>query len=177
MLHLAIRTADGNLLMDAALKRIRLTQPIIRACSGVALQLRNADHTGGGFLIRHHLSRSRYGDAAWREEQISSSTGDRDGREGPHRFRLPALGHPLAAGALGVRRLRPSTARICASRRCSGGALLQGLIGDEGDAIQFSHHVAGLGSDFYKAVEKLGLEGMVSKRTDAPYHSGAALHG
>ena len=50
--------------------------------------------------------------------------------------------------------------------------LLQGLIGEEGGAIQFSHHVAGLGSDFYHAVEKLGLEGMVSKRADAPYRSG-----
>ena len=50
--------------------------------------------------------------------------------------------------------------------------LLQGLIGDDGGALQFSHHVAGLGSDFYKAVEKLGLEGMVSRRADAPYRSG-----
>jgi DNA ligase D-like protein (predicted ligase) len=50
--------------------------------------------------------------------------------------------------------------------------LLQELIGEEGGAIQFSHHVAGLGSDFYQAVEKLGLEGMVSKRADAPYRSG-----
>lgn len=50
--------------------------------------------------------------------------------------------------------------------------LLQALIGDADGAIQFSHHVAGLGADFYQAVDRMGLEGMVSKRANAPYRSG-----
>ena len=55
--------------------------------------------------------------------------------------------------------------------------LLQGLIGDEGGPIQFSHHVAGLGSDFYHAVEKLGLEGMVSSAPTRPTAAAAAPPG
>lgn len=38
--------------------------------------------------------------------------------------------------------------------------------------IQFSHHMEAKGSDFFKAVDRAGLEGMVSKRKDSRYHSG-----
>jgi DNA ligase D-like protein (predicted ligase) len=52
-------------------------------------------------------------------------------------------------------------------------AALEKLLGDTTDcAIQFSHHVEGGGKTFYKAAEKKGLEGMVSKRARAPYRSG-----
>ena len=51
-------------------------------------------------------------------------------------------------------------------------AMLQPLIGDDGGAIQFSHHVAGNGGAFFEAVDRMGLEGMVSKKASAPYRSG-----
>ncbi|RWC26664.1 MAG: hypothetical protein EOS27_24485 [Mesorhizobium sp.] len=38
--------------------------------------------------------------------------------------------------------------------------------------IQYSHHVVGGGADFYAAVDRMGLEGMVSKRPDSVYRSG-----
>lgn len=50
-------------------------------------------------------------------------------------------------------------------------ALLEDLIADN-PAIQFSQHVTGGGAEFYKAAERLGLEGMVSKRPDSRYKSG-----
>jgi bifunctional non-homologous end joining protein LigD len=39
-------------------------------------------------------------------------------------------------------------------------------------AIQFSHHVGGGGGAFFEAIDKMGIEGMVSKRAGAPYRSG-----
>ncbi|RWF41839.1 MAG: DNA ligase [Mesorhizobium sp.] len=38
--------------------------------------------------------------------------------------------------------------------------------------IQYSEHVDGGGAAFFEAVEKMGLEGMVSKRRESPYKSG-----
>jgi ATP-dependent DNA ligase len=38
--------------------------------------------------------------------------------------------------------------------------------------IQFSQHVEGSGADFFAAVDKMGLEGMVSKRRESLYRSG-----
>ncbi|WP_457939318.1 ATP-dependent DNA ligase [Mesorhizobium sp. 10J20-29] len=38
--------------------------------------------------------------------------------------------------------------------------------------IQFSHHVSGGGAAFYRAIDSLHLEGMVSKRPDSQYRSG-----
>lgn len=38
--------------------------------------------------------------------------------------------------------------------------------------IQYSDHVEGNGAEFFAAVEKMGLEGMVSKRRGSPYRSG-----
>lgn len=38
--------------------------------------------------------------------------------------------------------------------------------------IQFSQHVDGNGTEFYRAVEKMGLEGVVSKRRESIYRSG-----
>ena len=40
-------------------------------------------------------------------------------------------------------------------------------------AIQFSDHVVGDGAALYEQASELGLEGIVSKRADAPYQSGA----
>jgi ATP-dependent DNA ligase len=51
-------------------------------------------------------------------------------------------------------------------------AMLQDLVRDDGGAIQFSHHIAGNGAEVFKAVDELGLEGMVSKRANSPYGSG-----
>ncbi|MEI9428689.1 ATP-dependent DNA ligase [Mesorhizobium sp. Cs1299R1N3] len=49
---------------------------------------------------------------------------------------------------------------------------LRKLLGDAGGVLQFSHHVVGGGAEFYAAVDRLGLEGMVSKRPDSSYRSG-----
>ncbi|PAP91400.1 hypothetical protein [Mesorhizobium wenxiniae] len=46
------------------------------------------------------------------------------------------------------------------------------LIGAGDGMIQYSHHVVGGGADFYAAVDRLGLEGMVSKRPGSAYRSG-----
>jgi bifunctional non-homologous end joining protein LigD len=51
-------------------------------------------------------------------------------------------------------------------------AMLQDLVRDDGNAIQFSHHIASNGAEVFKAVDELGLEGMVSKRSNSPCRSG-----
>ncbi|MER9135098.1 DNA ligase [Mesorhizobium sp. M0830] len=51
-------------------------------------------------------------------------------------------------------------------------AMLWDLVKPATGAIQFSQHVDGGGAEFFKGVERLGLEGMVSKRRGAPYRSG-----
>ena len=43
---------------------------------------------------------------------------------------------------------------------------------DEKSYIRFSRHIAGSGHAFYEAADRMGLEGMVSKRASAPYRSG-----
>lgn len=51
-------------------------------------------------------------------------------------------------------------------------AMLWDLVKPADGIIQFSEHVDGGGASFFQGVEKLGLEGMVSKRRGAPYRSG-----
>jgi bifunctional non-homologous end joining protein LigD len=51
-------------------------------------------------------------------------------------------------------------------------AMLWDLVKPADGIIQFSQHVDGGGAEFFKGVEKLGLEGMVSKRRGASYRSG-----
>jgi len=43
---------------------------------------------------------------------------------------------------------------------------------DKRSPIQFSDHVAGGGPEFFAAAERMGLEGIVSKRADSIYRSG-----
>ena len=50
-------------------------------------------------------------------------------------------------------------------------ARLQEIIPDDG-AIQLSQHVEGDGAAFFAQADRLGLEGIVSKRASAPYRSG-----
>ena len=50
--------------------------------------------------------------------------------------------------------------------------LLWKLVAPAEGAIQFSQHVLGDGKAFYEAVDKMGLEGMVSKRPASAYRSG-----
>lgn len=50
--------------------------------------------------------------------------------------------------------------------------LLADLVGLEPGTISFSQGVVSSGASFYQAVDKLGLEGMVSKRADSRYVSG-----
>jgi bifunctional non-homologous end joining protein LigD len=50
---------------------------------------------------------------------------------------------------------------------------LSALIGGhKGGVLQFNEHVAGGGTAFFREVDRLGLEGMVSKRVSSPYRSG-----
>jgi DNA ligase D-like protein (predicted ligase) len=51
-------------------------------------------------------------------------------------------------------------------------ARLQEILPTDGGPIQFSQHVTGGGREFFAAAEKMELEGIVSKRADAPYRSG-----
>lgn len=51
-------------------------------------------------------------------------------------------------------------------------ARLREILPAEGGIIQFSEHVEGNGPEFYAAADRMGLEGIVSKRVDAPYRSG-----
>ncbi|RWE48531.1 MAG: DNA ligase [Mesorhizobium sp.] len=53
-------------------------------------------------------------------------------------------------------------------------AILWNLVKPAKGIIQYSDHVEGGGAAFFEAVEKMGLEGMVSKRRNSPYHSGAS---
>lgn len=46
------------------------------------------------------------------------------------------------------------------------------LLGDASGVLQYSHHVVGGGDEFYAAADRLGLEGIVSKRPGSTYRSG-----
>ncbi|MDP1028338.1 DNA ligase D [Sphingomonas sp. KR1UV-12] len=49
---------------------------------------------------------------------------------------------------------------------------LRALLGDDRDAVRFSEHVTGSGEALFEQMCAEGLEGIVSKRADAPYRSG-----
>ncbi|AZO32818.1 DNA ligase [Mesorhizobium sp. M1B.F.Ca.ET.045.04.1.1] len=51
--------------------------------------------------------------------------------------------------------------------------ILWNLVKPADGIIQYSQHVAGGGAEFFAAVERMGLEGMVSKRSGSPYKSGS----
>lgn len=51
-------------------------------------------------------------------------------------------------------------------------AILWDLVKPAEGIIQYSQHVEGGGAEFFAGVEKMGLEGMVSKRRNSPYRSG-----
>ncbi|MER9652494.1 DNA ligase [Mesorhizobium sp. M0152] len=53
-------------------------------------------------------------------------------------------------------------------------AILWDLVKPGDGIIQYSDHVEGSGADFFAAVDKMGLEGMVSKRRNSPYRSGGS---
>ncbi|WP_245452134.1 hypothetical protein [Mesorhizobium waimense] len=51
-------------------------------------------------------------------------------------------------------------------------AMLWDLVKPRDGIIQYSQHVERGGAEFYAAIDKMGLEGMVSKRRDSKYRSG-----
>jgi bifunctional non-homologous end joining protein LigD len=51
-------------------------------------------------------------------------------------------------------------------------ALLARLLHGSGTTIRYSAHVEGRGGTFYDKACRMGLEGIISKRKDAPYRSG-----
>jgi bifunctional non-homologous end joining protein LigD len=51
------------------------------------------------------------------------------------------------------------------------GAMLKNLLGRTRNGIQYVEHTEGDGAEMFKAVCKLGLEEMVSKKLNAPYRS------
>ncbi|RUW79636.1 RNA ligase family protein [Mesorhizobium sp. M2A.F.Ca.ET.067.02.1.1] len=53
-------------------------------------------------------------------------------------------------------------------------AILWDLVKPATGIIQYSVHVEGGGADFFEGVERMGLEGMVSKRRGSSYRSGAS---
>src|SRR5262249_31176847 len=53
-------------------------------------------------------------------------------------------------------------------------AALRKLLRSDRGGIQYVEHAEGHGDSMYDAVCRLGLEGIVSKRIDAPYRSGPA---
>jgi bifunctional non-homologous end joining protein LigD len=55
-------------------------------------------------------------------------------------------------------------------------AVLSELLDGHKGPIRFSDHIDGGGKDLFKRACKLGLEGLVSKRLDAPYRSGRSLN-
>jgi bifunctional non-homologous end joining protein LigD len=61
-----------------------------------------------------------------------------------------------------------SDAPLAARKR----ALEQLLAGRGGEGLRYSEHVAGQGEAFYKSACAHGLEGIISKRADAPYRPG-----
>jgi bifunctional non-homologous end joining protein LigD len=52
-------------------------------------------------------------------------------------------------------------------------AILWDLVKPAQGIIQYSQHVEGGGAEFFAAAERMGLEGIVSKRRGSPYRSGA----
>ncbi len=51
-------------------------------------------------------------------------------------------------------------------------AILWDLVKPADGIIQYSPHVEGNGAEFFAAVDKMGLEGIVSKRRNSPYRAG-----
>ena len=49
---------------------------------------------------------------------------------------------------------------------------LRRLLSDAGTSLQYSDHQVGRGSEFYTRACELSLEGIISKRADAPYSPG-----
>jgi bifunctional non-homologous end joining protein LigD len=47
--------------------------------------------------------------------------------------------------------------------------LLERVLSGQRDPIRYSNHFIGHGSKFFRQAAKMGLEGIVSKRRDAPY--------
>ena len=55
-------------------------------------------------------------------------------------------------------------------------AVLQKLISDNSGWVRFADHVEGSGVEFFKAVEKHGLEGIVAKHKNSPYQQGRSKY-
>ena len=89
------------------------------------------------------------------------------------------LGHPDrgpgAVGAGGVLHLRRDVRRTggtCGGGRCTERKqVLQGLL-DYGDALRFTEHRTGDGQGYFAEACRLGWEGLIAKRADAPYRAG-----
>src|SRR5258708_22638001 len=78
----------------------------------------------------------------------------------------------LAMSLLGLLRLRPS----CANLRSWKLFRLFKLIGKgQRRAIRYNEHLTGDGPTTFDHVCRMGLEGIVSKRTVAPYRSGPSM--
>lgn len=53
--------------------------------------------------------------------------------------------------------------------------LLEAAGYEPGAAVRYSDHIRGQGPEFFEQACTLGLEGIISKRADAPYHSGRSM--
>ena len=97
---------------------------------------------------------------------------DENGRSSYREFRKAIKGSPGRLVLIAFDLLMLDGKDLRALETVERRAALERLLADASPAIQFSGAVQGGGSAFYKAVDDLQLEGMVSKRAGAAYVSG-----
>ena len=125
---------------------------------------------GGGAPVRPRAARRRGGDPR-RTRDGPASSGCRDG---------PASGGRSTSATPRSRRRSPSTRSTCSASRTSicarcrsptRKAVLQRVLPPAG-ALRYLDHVEEDGEALYHEAERLGLEGIVAKKADAPYKAG-----
>jgi ATP-dependent DNA ligase len=87
-------------------------------------------------------------------------------------FRKAIKGRPEALAFVAFDLLHLDGEDLCALPLLKRKERLWSLVEPAQGAIQFSQHVDASGPDFFRAVEGMGLEGMVSKRAGSAYRSG-----
>ena len=97
---------------------------------------------------------------------------DASGKSDYHAFRKAIKGSPSRLVFVAFDLLHLDGRDFRPDKTLERRAALGNLVAGAPAAIQFSEAFAGNGKAFHKAVDELNVEGMVSKRADAPYVSG-----
>jgi ATP dependent DNA ligase domain len=87
-------------------------------------------------------------------------------------FGIPESFLPAARDIEGLAQLRPQGNAGPPRRLPERKAILHKVLQRTRRGIQYVEHTEGDGVEMFKAICKLGLEGIVSKKRDAPYKSG-----